>query len=190
MKMAANSALINREIGERIKGIRELSDLTVVELSKKLGISPEALETYENGRADIPVSILHEISAELGISMTELMTGEEAKLTTYSVVRKDTGIGIDRRKAYNYMSLAYNFAGRQMDPYLITIDPKPDKEPVSMNTHHGQEFHYCIEGSFVIMIDWHEITINEGDAIYFNSKYPHGMKALNGKPARELVIII
>jgi transcriptional regulator with XRE-family HTH domain len=188
--MAANSALINREIGERIKGIRELSDLTVVELSKKLGVSPETLETYENGRADIPVSILHDVSGELGISMTELMTGEEARLTTYSVVRKDAGVGIDRRKAYNYSSLAYNFSGRQMDPYLITIDPKPENEPVIMNTHHGQEFHYCIEGSFVITIDKHEIAINEGDAIYFDSKCPHGMRALNGKPARELVIII
>jgi transcriptional regulator with XRE-family HTH domain len=188
--MAAGVPIINREIGERIKGIRELSDLTVVELSKKINASPELLETYENGRADIPVSILHDISAELGISMTELMTGEEARLTTYSVVRKDAGVGIDRRKAYNYSSLAYNFAGREMDPYLITIDPKPESEPLSMNTHHGQEFHYCIEGAFTIMIDRHEITINEGDAIYFDSKYPHGMRALNGKPARELVIII
>jgi transcriptional regulator with XRE-family HTH domain len=188
--MAANASLINREIGERIKGIRELSDLTVVELSKKINIAPEMLDAYENGRADIPVSILHDVSAELGISMTELMTGEEARLTTYSVVRKDAGVGIDRRKAYNYSSLAYNFSGRQMDPYLITIDPKPEKETVSMNAHHGQEFHYCIEGSFVITIDRHEVTINEGDSIYFNSKYPHGMRALNGKPARELVIII
>jgi quercetin dioxygenase-like cupin family protein len=77
-----------------------------------------------------------------------------------------------------------------MEPFLITIDPKPDDEPIYTTAHNGQEFHYCLEGSFVIRIDKHELIIEEGDSVYFDSAYQHGMKALNGKPAKELVIIL
>ncbi|MDR1664126.1 MAG: XRE family transcriptional regulator [Clostridiales bacterium] len=181
---------VNQEIGARIKGIRELSDLSISELAKKVNTTAEKLSAYESGETDIPVSILHDISTELNIGMTELLTGEEAKLSTFSVVRRDKGVGVDRRVAYDYKALAYNFSQRKMDPYLITIEPKPDDAPFSLNTHGGQEFHYCLEGSFGIQIEKHEIIIEAGDAIYFNSACPHGMKALNGKPARELVIIV
>jgi mannose-6-phosphate isomerase-like protein (cupin superfamily) len=39
------------------------------------------------------------------------------------------------------------------------------------------------------MIDNHIITINEGDSIYFDSGHPHGMKALNGRDAKDLVVL-
>ena len=35
-----------------------------------------------------------------------------------------------------------------------------------------------------IIIDGHEIILNEGDSIYFDSGYNHAMKALNNKPAK------
>ncbi|KAI4452966.1 acyl-coenzyme a synthetase [Holotrichia oblita] len=132
---------LNREIGTRIKGIRELSDLSVEELASKINMPPERLSEYESGNVDIPVSVLHNISSELKISMTELLTGEEAKLSVYSVVRRDKGVGIDRRSAYNYKSLAYNFANRKIDPFLITIPVKPEGEDFSLNVHSGQELH-------------------------------------------------
>ena len=180
---------INRDIGARIRGIRELNDLTVEELAGRLGAAPEQLARYEAGGTDIPVSILHDISTELRIGMTELLTGDSAKLSVYSLVRRGKGVGVDRRKAYDYQALAYHFAERKMDPFLITIAPKPDGEPISLNTHGGQEFHYCLEGSFLLKIGRHETIVREGDAVYFDSRHPHGMKALEGRPAKELVII-
>lgn len=181
---------INREIAERLRGIRELSDYSVEELARALSVTPEQLSAYESGNEDIPVSILHTVSEHLKISITELLTGEEARLSVYSVVRGGGGVGIDRRAAYEYKALAYNFANRKLDPYLITIPLKPEDEPLSLNAHSGQEFHYCIEGSFLLQIDKYQITVNAGDAITFDSTYPHGMRALGGQCARELVVIL
>ncbi|MCL1796420.1 MAG: helix-turn-helix domain-containing protein, partial [Clostridia bacterium] len=78
---------LNREIGERIRGARELSDLTQDVFAERAGITPTLLAQYERGEVDIPVSILHDISAAFDISMTELLTGESARLSVYSVVR-------------------------------------------------------------------------------------------------------
>lgn len=180
---------LNREIGERIRGIRELSNLQPEEFAASVHIAPHMLAQYETGEADIPVSVLHDIAAAYNISMTELLTGEKARMSVYSVVRKGKGVGIERRKAYDYKSLAYNFAGRKIDPYLITVEPKPEGEPVHMTSHSGQEFHYCLSGSVRVVIAKYEAILHEGDSIYFDSTYPHGVQAVGGEAAQMLVTI-
>ena len=40
------------------------------------------------------------------------------------------------------------------------------------------------------IVDGKEIILNQGDSIYFNSKLPHGMKALDGKTVRFLAVIM
>lgn len=180
---------INQEIATRLRGIRELSDYTAEQLAEELSVSPELITAYESGKQDIPVGFLHRVSEIFRISITELLTGEAARLSVYCVARRGGGVGIERRAAYEYKSLAFNFADRKLDPYLITIPYKPEEEPFSLNAHSGQEYHYCLEGAFQIQIDNHILTINEGDSILFDSTHPHGMKALNGQNAKELVII-
>lgn len=179
----------NHEIGLRLREARELSGRDEATFAKEIGITVQQLDAYETGKDDIPVSVIHNVAARYGISTTELMTGEAARLRKYCVVRKDKGVAVDRREAYGYRSLAYNYAGREMEPMLITIAPGEDAEPLSLNTHIGQEFHYCLEGSFIIQIGDHRITMGQGDSIYFDSSFPHGMKALGGTPAKSLVVI-
>jgi len=183
---------INREIGERLCGLRELSGAGTAQFAAAAGITEEALAAYEAGARDIPVSALHNLSQAYGVSTTELMTGEAARLRQYCLVRHGKGVAVERREAYGYRALGYNFDGREMDPYLITVPAGEGDSHLGelhLNTHSGQEFHYCLEGSFTIQIGDHRITLGEGDSIYFDSAYPHGMKALGGKPAKSLVII-
>ena len=42
----------------------------------------------------------------------------------------------------------------------------------------------------LINIEGKEIILNQGDSIYFNSKLPRGMKALDGKTVRFLAVIM
>ena len=179
----------NMEIGQRLRAARELSGLDEATFASEIDIAAEELRAYEAGQRDTPVSVMHNIAALYGVSTTELMTGEPARLRQYCVVRKNKGVAVERRGAYGYRSLAYNFAGREMEPMFITIPPSAEDEPYSLNAHKGQEFHFCLEGSFIIQVGDHRITMGEGDSIYFDSAAPHGMKALGGAPAKSLVII-
>ena len=176
------------EIAGRLREIRNLSDISTEELAEGLTISKEAYEKIETGTVDIPISVLCELAEYYKISVTELLTGQAAKLTVYSVVRKDKGIGVERTKDYNYKNLAYDFINRKVEPLLVTVDHK-EKKDLHPNSHHGQEFHYCVEGSFIFYIDDREILINEGDSLYFNSEHPHAMSAV-GETAKILVIVI
>jgi quercetin dioxygenase-like cupin family protein len=40
------------------------------------------------------------------------------------------------------------------------------------------------------IIDGHEIILNEGDSIFFNSGYKHAMRALNNEQVKFLAIVL
>ena len=183
-------SIMNREIAQRMKAIRELSELSISELADRMGVDQAEYGQYESGEVDIPISVLYDMSNTLRVSITELLTGDQAKLHVYSVVRKDKGVAVERSTAYKYSDLAYNFAGRKVSPFLVTIAPSGADEPYHLNIHNGHEYHYCLEGSFTVKIDGNELTIHEGDSLYFDSGHPHGMKALGGKQALVLVVVI
>lgn len=182
-------AIKNSEIAQRLRAIRLLSDVETSEMARVTELTEEEYLKMENGEVPIPVSILLDVCDYLKISMTELLTGDTAKLHTYSFVKKGRGLGVERTKAYKYENLAFNFVNRKVEPLLVTVEPNDDKE-VHTNSHAGQEFHYCLEGSFLLQIGDHTMTVCEGDSVYFDSHYPHGMKALNGKCAKILVVTI
>ena len=108
----------------------------------------------------------------------------------YSVVRKGKGLNVDRRKQYAYENLAYNFIHKQVEPFIVTVVPVQENHNPEFNSHPGQEFNFVLEGSLMVIVDGHEIVLNEGDSIYFDSAYQHAMKAMNNQNARFLAIII
>lgn len=73
---------------------------------------------------------------------------------------------------------------------MVTVDPAPDDAITDFNSHAGQEFNYVIKGTMMTIIDGHEIILNEGDSIYFDSGYKHAMKALNGEQVKFLAIVL
>ncbi len=175
-------------IAARIKELREISGVSLETLSKEFNISKETYQEYESGNKDIPVSFLYEIANRFGVELTAILTGEVPKLHTYALVRKGKGVSVERRKEYKYQNLAYNFAHKKAEPFLVSVEPEED-EPIHFNSHPGQEFNYVLEGTLKIIVDGHELVLNEGDSLYFDSGYNHGMKAMGNKTAKFLAII-
>lgn len=178
-----------KQISRRIKELREISDISPETLAKDLNIPVETYLEYESGNIDIPVSFLYAIANKFNVELAAILTGEAPRLHTYSVVRKDKGISVDRRKEYRYQSLAYNFVHKKAEPFMVTVEPDSTSE-VHYNSHPGQEFNYVIEGTLKVIINGHEIVLNEGDSLFFDSGVNHGMKAMNDKPAKFLAIIL
>jgi quercetin dioxygenase-like cupin family protein len=178
------------QIAKRIREVREISDITAQTMARNLNESVEQYQLYESGTVDIPVSFIYKVAHWFNIDLSVLMGGNNPKLHIYGVVRKGKGLNLERRKHYKYENLAYNFSHKNAEPFMVTVDPDPTKEPAEFNSHPGQEFNYVIEGSMQITIDNHEIILNEGDSVYFNSGYKHKMKALNNKQVRFLAIIL
>jgi transcriptional regulator with XRE-family HTH domain len=177
-------------IAERIKDLREISGISPETLAQELGISPELFLQYESGAVDIPVGFLMKVAQKYNTELSSLLIGENPRLHVYCIVRKDKGLKVDRRKQYKYENLAFNFINKTAEPFIVRIDPYPENTPMEFNSHPGQEFNYVLEGTMKIVIDGHEIILNEGDSVYYDSGYKHAMKALNNSPVKMLAIIL
>ena len=172
-----------KQIAERLRGLRDVLELTSEDIARDSDISAEEYRLAETGEYDISVSMLQKIARTYNVALDALMFGEEPKMSSYFVTRAGKGTSIERTKAYKYQSLAAGFMNRTADPFIVT-------EPIHYNKHNGQEFNLVLEGRMLINIEGKEIILNQGDSIYFNSKLPHGMKALDGKTVRFLAVIM
>lgn len=178
-----------RNIAMRIRELREIAGVSLETLAHEFGMTRDAYQVYESGETDIPVSFIFRVAHRFGVELTDLLTGESPRLHVYSLVRNGTGVAFDRRKQYHYRHLAYNFSHKMAEPFLVTVEPEPPDAPVGCSSHAGQEFNYVLEGRLKIIIDDHELELNPGDSLYFDSSHPHGMKALDNRVAKFLAII-
>ncbi|MGN0734457.1 MAG: helix-turn-helix domain-containing protein [Anaerovoracaceae bacterium] len=65
--------------GNLIQKIRKEKNMTQMELASKLGVTDRAISKWETGRGFPDVSLLESLAEILGISVTELLDGEQAE---------------------------------------------------------------------------------------------------------------
>ncbi len=179
-----------KQIGERIKGLREAIELSTSTMANKLEVEENDYIMYEAGQKDISISFLQRIEREFNVDLATLMFGEEPHMSSYFVTRKDKGVSVERVSAYKYQSLTAGFSNNLAEVFIVTVEPKPNDIDYFKNIHAGQEFNMVLEGSMAININGKDIILEEGDSIYFDSSLPHGMKALNGKQVKFLAVIL
>lgn len=179
-----------KQIGERLRGLREVLDIPVSEMAETIGVSEEKYAKIEAGKSDITISNLMKIAHKYGISAEELMFAESAHMKSYFVVRKGQGKSVERTKAYKYQSLVSGFVDHKADVFIVTVEPSPNARTIYKNTHVGQEFNLVLEGSMELYIGGKTIVLEEGDSIYFDSTKPHGMLAIGDKAVKLLAFTV
>ena len=179
-----------KQIGERLRGLRDVLDLTAEEVAETIGISAEKYEKIEAGELDITISNLMKIAHKYGVSTEELIFAESPHMKSYFVVRKGQGMSIERTKAYKYQSLVGGFVNHKADVFIVTVEPKPGAHTVYKNSHAGQEFNLVLEGKMELYIGGKTIVLEEGDSIYFDSTKPHGMLAIGDKAVKFLAFTV
>ncbi len=178
-----------KQIGQRLKGLRDVLEIEAREVAELCGISTEQYEKMERGETELSVANLQKIAREYHVDLDVLLFGEEPRMSNYFLTRRGQGPTVERRKAYHYESLASGFRGRKAEPFIVTVEPKPDDTPRESDSHPGQEFNMVFEGTLELTIDKKVLILNVGDSIYFDATQPHGMRALDGKPVKFLAII-
>lgn len=179
-----------KSIANRLRGLREVLELSAQEVAESCHLRVEEYMALESGESDISVNVLQTIARRYGISLDVLMFGEEPKMNAYFITRAGAGVSVERRKAYKYEALASGFRDRKADPFIVTVEPAPANAPMHLNSHEGQEMNYVLERRLLLSLNGKELVLNVGDSLYFDSSLPHGMKALDGRPVRFLAIIM
>ncbi|MDR0987403.1 MAG: (d)CMP kinase [Ruminococcus sp.] len=174
------------DIAARIIELREVCGYTAESLADELSVPRVKYYEYEK-TGDFPISVIYEISNKFGVDFNELVTGEASRLSTFQVIKRGGGRSINRFAGYRYKDLAYKMKNKIMQPLLVTLDPTD--EPASLVSHPGEEFNLVLRGKVAVTIDGHELILEEGDSVYFNSNLPHGQKCAGDEKARFVTII-
>ena len=172
-----------KQIGERLRGLRDVLDIPVSEMAETIGMDTEKYEKIEAGELDITISNLMKIAHKYGVSTEELIFAESPHMKSYYV-------SIERTKAYKYQSLVGGFVGHKADVFIVTVEPKPGVRTIYKNSHPGQEFNLILEGKMELYIGGKTIILEEGDSIYFDATKPHGMLAIGDKSVKFLAFTV
>ena len=179
-----------KEIAMRLKTLRQIMDVTEEEMAEVCGVTLDEYRSYERGEKDFSFSFIYNAANRLGVDVVDLMSGDSPKLSNMCVVRKGKGFKINRRQAYDYQHIAYTFRNKKVEPFVVTVEPKPDEEAPVLHEHEGQELNFVIEGSMEFYLGSTTKVLSAGDSVYFNSGIPHAMRALNGERVQFLAVVM
>ena len=179
----------NKAVAARMRELRDIMEMSEEEFAEICGVTVERYRELESGNTEIPISVMFCLGKKFNIDLNTFLSGEDSHHVSYFVTRKDKGIVVDRLADYHFESLAYGFANRLADPFLVTVNPG-EIPVIHPTTHPGQEFNYVLEGRLRVRIHGNELILEPGDCVYFDALHAHSMQALGGKPARFLAFIV
>ena len=190
--MAAVSVNKLQEVALRIREMREIDGISIEEMAKKTEVSVEAYQNYEAGQADFPFTFIHKCALAFGIEITDLLEGESAHLSSYTITRKGEGDETAKEDGIVIQDLAPRFRKKIAEPYWVRYEyqPKLQNKPIHLTRHSGQEFDLVMSGRLKVQVGEHIEYLNEGDSIYYNSSTPHGMIAVDGRDCLFVAVVL
>lgn len=180
-------------LGDKLHRLREERGLELMEIAKRSAISVEQLEAFESGRAIPAIADLVKLSAALEISLGHFFQRaipqsriEVVRAADRWTVEAHSELG--RTLNYRYQSLSYNLTEKLMSPFLVEIPPDDATEAMT-STHGGEEFLFVLAGQLEVRVGAETHRLGPGDAIYFDSRLEHALRAVEGATVRVLACI-
>jgi len=183
---------ISAEIGMRVKKARENRGLSIFDIYLRTDIDVEILSQIEEGKIVPPLGVVIKIAKAFDMKMGYFISGEEGK--AYTIVRRDDREVTSRYDAkkekhygYAYEPLAPHKTDRDMEPFLVTLEPSETEEERS--THYGQEFIFVLHGEMEVRLGEEIHILQPGDSIYHDSTVPHLVKC-HGKETTKILAVL
>jgi transcriptional regulator with XRE-family HTH domain len=179
-------------VGARVKATRQEKALSLQDVAQRTGFSESTIAQIEAGEILPPLGDLVKLARALEMKMGYLLVQGESK--PYTVVRKKNRKMVSRygskktiRYGYFYESLAPEKKDRNMEPFLVTLEPTSGDEPPS--THDGEEFIFVLEGEIEVLLGEEKELLSPEDSIYYDSSLPHRVRSAGDRNARIVAVL-
>jgi transcriptional regulator with XRE-family HTH domain len=180
-------------VGERIRELRESKGLSLQDMANRTGYSSALLSQVENHFISPPLGGLIKIAKALEVKVGTFF-GDEPR-ESYAIVRKDERKHISRFASkegvsygYSYESLGFDKKDRQMEPFLVTLEPATVKSE-KLSSHDGEEFIFVLEGEMEAILGDHKDVLHPGDCIYYDSTIPHKVQCHREVSTKILAVL-
>ena len=127
-------------VGQTIRNLRNEQGLSLRDLSKRCGLSINAISKIERGENSPTVSSLHQLASALGLHIADFF---RQQINQYAVFVKAKESTILRSDGITIESLGSGLPNQQLEPFKMIVAPHSGNvsEPVA---HSGEEFIYCL----------------------------------------------
>jgi len=182
--------IAEKHIGERIKRLRLKKSMGLVELGKHTGLSASFLSQLETGRVVPTLRNLARIAMVFSKDLSYFFENEPQPM--FRVHRHKERVRLPQTgvetPSYYFESLGYMVPDRHMDPYYAEFIPLANESEPKPHLHQGFEFLYVMDGELSIRHGEHDVTLEAGDAVYFDAGTPHSYRCAGKKPCGAIIV--
>lgn len=156
-------------IGENLKKIRKLRELTLDELSTNSGVSKSMISEIERGLRNPSISTLWDIANSLKVPLNYFLKGNNLDSPIiYKINEKSTIKG----ENYSFHPLLNFDEDRRFEIYFNEYLPK-SRTDSSIHYNGVEEYALITSGELTLYIDDKKYTAREGEVIHFIGNRHH-----------------
>jgi transcriptional regulator with XRE-family HTH domain len=195
------------DIGKKIRKERKNRGITLEQIAAETGLSKSYLSNLERGLTEPTVSTLKKISAQLQLSLLELVgnrinatnglgypAADNQQLSSQYITDVKV-VEPEQRKTFTLPGSSLTFElltpdlKRQFEVYLFKAKPGEKLGEESMVDPPGEKFGMVLKGVMETRILDNVYTLGPGHTIYFPAHYPHSWRCVGEEPLEVIVVV-
>ncbi|MBU2665518.1 cupin domain-containing protein [Actinoplanes bogorensis] len=169
-----------RNLGPRLRAIRQRNGATLAALSVASGIPVSTLSRLEKGHRLPTLEQVLALAAAHAVSVDDLLDGPptgDARVHLRPVTRNGkTLIPLTRRPG-------------GIQAYKLILPGEGPPATPAPNTHDGYEWLYVLNGTLRLVLGDQEMLLTPGQAAEFDTRAPHWFGAAGSQPAEILALL-
>ena len=164
------------DIGQKLKELRVLKNLTQEELADRAELSKGFISQLERNLTSPSIATLTDILQCLGTSLNEFFTEEPEEQIVFGSEDFFEKIDSDLKNKIEW--IIPNAQKNIMEPIFLTLEKGGSTYPDT--PHEGEEFGYVLQGSIMIHLGNKSYRAKKGEAFYFTPDKKHYLTSING----------
>ncbi|MCS4486713.1 helix-turn-helix domain-containing protein [Staphylococcus americanisciuri] len=172
------------EIGQKIKNLRQLKNLTQEELGERTDLSKGYISQIESNKTSPSMETFLNILEVLGTSPRDFFEQQQVTKVHYPCEEQLTYDEYD--KGYFLQWPVKTSNEFEMEPLLLTLQPKSTYKTFEPST--SDTFIYCLEGTITLTLGDEVFDAQQGDALYFKATREHRLSNNGDVEARMMLV--
>lgn len=178
MEPTASISDVLAQVGPRLRRLREGRNVTLTELAAETGISKSTLSRLESGQRKPSLELLLPIAEAHQVPIDELVGAPEVGDPRVRFVPQE-------RNGRVVIPLTRQSAGLQAWKVII----QPSDEAPKLRIHEGYEWLYVLSGRLRLLVEGHDITMEQGEVAEFDTRVPHWFGPAGDEPVEVLSLL-
>lgn len=174
-----------KEIGRRMKKVREEKHLTLKNVEARAGISATHISEIERGKTSPTINALMRIAYSLGKDPAYFIENEELDDVSFVALEDRTEIDLERANGVREM-LTRSIPGGRINAQLVTLDPRGG-EKIRVHSHIGEEAAVVLKGKIRFRVEGKDYELDTGDSIYYEAHLDHGYINISDREEARMI---